>query len=59
MKRGDRMYYVKIGITCAICRETIELRHPDEKRFPICDDCLRTLREIITEYKLPEPYGGE
>lgn len=51
------MYYVKIGITCAICGETIELRHPDEKRFPICDDCLRALREIITEYKLLEHHG--
>lgn len=37
------------GIACQICGTTMSLHRG---RFPICDDCLKDLREIIKERRL-------
>ena len=34
------------GIVCQTCGNTMSLHRG---RFPICDDCLKVLREIIKE----------
>lgn len=36
------------GIVCQTCGTTMSLHRG---RFPICDDCLKVLREIIKERK--------
>lgn len=36
------------GIACQTCGTTMSLHRG---RFPICDDCLNVLREIIKERK--------
>lgn len=36
------------GIVCQICGNSMDLLRG---RFPICDDCLNVLREIIKERK--------
>ena len=36
------------GIVCQTCGTTMSLYRG---RFPICDDCLKVLREIIKERK--------
>ena len=48
---------IKFGIKCQICGKTIELCHPDEKRFPICDECLQILRNMIFEYRMLQQHG--
>jgi len=42
----ERVIY---GIACQICGTTMSLHRG---RFPICDDCLKDLREIIKERRL-------
>ena len=37
------------GIACQTCGTTMNLHRG---RFPICDDCLKDLREIIKERRL-------
>ena len=37
------------GIVCQTCGTTMSLHRG---RFPICDDCLKDLREIIKERRL-------
>ena len=37
------------GIACQTCGTTMSLHRG---RFPICDDCLKDLREIIKERRL-------
>lgn len=41
----ERVIY---GIACQTCGTTMRL---SRGRFPICDDCLKVLREIIKERK--------
>ena len=41
----ERLIY---GIECQTCGTTMSLHRG---RFPICDDCLKVLREIIKERK--------
>ena len=40
---------VTYGIECQTCGTTMSL---SRGRFPICDDCLKVLREIIKERRL-------
>ena len=42
----ERVIY---GIACQTCGTTMSLHRG---RFPICDNCLKVLREIIKERKL-------
>lgn len=37
------------GIACVICKSTMSLMRG--RAFPICDNCLNVLREIIKERK--------
>ena len=37
------------GIACQTCGQELSL---NRGRFPICDDCLKVLREIIKERRL-------
>lgn len=41
-----------IGIACATCRNTMTTMRG--RSFPICDDCLKDLREIINERRKPK-----
>lgn len=37
------------GIACQTCGQVLSL---ERGRFPICDECLKVLREIIKERRL-------
>lgn len=40
------------GIICVICKSTMSLMRG--RAFQICDDCLKDLREIISERRKPK-----
>lgn len=49
--------YEQPKVMCATCDNNItELR---AMRFPVCDDCLKDLREIIKERRLKKETEGK
>ena len=59
--KKDEIANFKIGIPCCICGNVIESKNGfgNDIHGNICEDCCKSLKEIIDEYKMDKALKGE